>query len=107
MNQSRRELIGTVAGLTLAGCFSASVSAETTLARGALASNRTAGLFAPVPSSLHWPDIAMIGPNGAHHFSQLRGKYSLVPLWADWCPPCLNELGSSFRHGGHQSAHSG
>lgn len=41
------------------------------------------------------PDVAFTGPDGAERrFSDFRGKYLVLNVWAAWCPPCLAELPS-------------
>jgi thiol-disulfide isomerase/thioredoxin len=61
------------------------------IAHGALANNELAKAFEPVPNS-HLPDVMIVGQKGEFSTSILRGKTILMPLWAEWCSPCLSEL---------------
>jgi thiol-disulfide isomerase/thioredoxin len=33
-----------------------------------------------------------VGPNGERSMSELMGRTILMPLWAEWCTPCLSEI---------------
>jgi thiol-disulfide isomerase/thioredoxin len=39
------------------------------------------------------PDVTLIGPNGEQDvFDLIKGRTILMPLWAEWCTPCLSEI---------------
>ena len=59
---------------------------------GPLADNRVAQRFFTVPPFVI-PTTKLIGDDGPHQFSELTGKVRLVPIWAEWCTPCLIEAG--------------
>lgn len=60
------------------------------VAHGILADNLLAKAFEATTAEL--PDVTVIGPNGSRSISEFRGRTLLMPLWAEWCGPCLGEL---------------
>lgn len=61
------------------------------VARGVLAGNKLAQAFEVAPPNL--PDISVTGPNGDRNIHDvLQGRIVLMPIWAEWCAPCLTEL---------------
>jgi len=60
------------------------------IAHGVLANNPLAKAFEATTAQL--PDVTVVGPNGSRSISEFRGRTLLMPLWAEWCGPCLGEL---------------
>lgn len=60
------------------------------VAHGVLADNPLALLFEAAPAQL--PDIDVVGPNGTRGISEFKGRTLLMPVWAEWCAPCLSEI---------------
>jgi len=60
------------------------------IAHGALANNPLAKAFEDAPSRL--PGVALVGLDGEHSTAEFQGRTILMPLWAEWCQPCLGEL---------------
>jgi thiol-disulfide isomerase/thioredoxin len=61
------------------------------LAHGVLADNSLARAFEPSPRD-ELPSVSFWGPNGRVDFDEYKGRAILMPLWAEWCAPCLSEL---------------
>ncbi len=76
------------------------------VAHGALANNPLALAFEASPAQL--PDVLVLGPNGTRNISEFKGRTLLMPLWAEWCAPCLSELqdfaGLQKKHGNDKFA---
>ena len=86
---SRRTVLTGLAGLAAArSAFAADT--DSLVAHGILAQNPLAMAFESAPSEL--PDVMLTGPNGPRNISTLRGRTILMPLWAEWCAPCLEEI---------------
>jgi thiol-disulfide isomerase/thioredoxin len=64
--------------------------APSPVAHGILADNPLAQAFEAAPASL--PDVSILGPNGSRDISDFKGRTLIMPLWAEWCGPCLSEL---------------
>jgi thiol-disulfide isomerase/thioredoxin len=120
----RRPTLALVAAvaLVLAGCTASSGGdaapassgpAASTPTGGSAASDRAGGsayrippcpaLPHAVPSDL--PDLTLpcLGPGGAVNLADLRGKPTVLNIWAAWCPPCSKEmpvLGAGMRAAG-------
>lgn len=86
---NRRALLSGVAGFAMAGSAHAEDDASP-IAHGVLANNPLAKAFKPTPAKL--PDVLVISPSGSRQVTQLLGRTLLMPLWAEWCTPCLSEL---------------
>lgn len=55
-----------------------------------LAGNAIARTFQRV--SLPLPDVRLVDEHGAASLGGLRGRTTILSLWAEWCAPCLVEL---------------
>ena len=64
---------------------------ESPIAHGALAENPLAKAFEPVTTELPGVQLWTLG-NKTRHIDELKGRTLLMPLWAEWCPPCVSEL---------------
>lgn len=60
------------------------------VAHGILADNALAQAFEPELSDM--PDISVVGPSGRRPIRDIKGRAILMPLWAEWCAPCMSEL---------------
>jgi thiol-disulfide isomerase/thioredoxin len=94
VNLHRRTVLAGMAGLALAG--PSSVAADdapiSPVAHGALANNALALAFEP-PTRTELPDVTLIGGKDRElEISDLKGRTLLMPLWAEWCAPCLSEI---------------
>jgi thiol-disulfide isomerase/thioredoxin len=88
-NLDRRTVLAGLAGLAAVGP-AAAAEPDSPVAHGALANNPLALAFESARSEL--PDITLVGPNGERDISTLMGRTILMPLWAEWCAPCLSEI---------------
>jgi thiol-disulfide isomerase/thioredoxin len=87
----RRLLLGGLAGLTFVRPALADVAPDSPIAHGVLAKNPIAQTFVSAPDAL--PDIAVDTLDGTVPIgSLLKGRTVLMPVWAEWCVPCLIEL---------------
>jgi thiol-disulfide isomerase/thioredoxin len=86
---NRRAILSGAAGFAISGAVRADDNASP-VAHGILANNPLAKAFEPVNAKL--PDVALNGPNGSRSISEFKGRALLMPLWAEWCAPCLSEL---------------
>lgn len=91
---NRRTALAGMAGL-MAARPSLSHAATSPVATGALANNPLALKFESAPETL--PSVKITGPNGTRHIYDLKGRTLIMPIWAEWCPPCLAELGDFAR----------
>jgi thiol-disulfide isomerase/thioredoxin len=93
---SRRIVLAGMAGLAAARTSAAADTddelpvGDSPIAHGVLANNPLALAFESAPSTL--PDVNLWGPNGRSDISELKGRTILMPLWAEWCAPCLGEI---------------
>jgi len=71
---------------------------------GPLADNSVAKGFGLIPDLPGVPDISYDSAEGAKSFADLVGKVRILALWADWCPPCMEEMPElaalQAKHGG-------
>jgi thiol-disulfide isomerase/thioredoxin len=84
------------AGLGLLAAQPALAAVEKTkapspIAHGVLADNMLAKAFEPVATELPGVHLWTLG-NRKKHIDDLKGHTILMPLWAEWCPPCISEL---------------
>jgi thiol-disulfide isomerase/thioredoxin len=70
--------------------FAADDDNASPIAHGVLAGNSLAKAFEPSPHQL--PDIYVTGPDGDRRLSDFKGKTILMPLWTEWCAPCIQEI---------------
>jgi thiol-disulfide isomerase/thioredoxin len=89
----RRRVLAGIAGV--AALPSVARAAPSPIARGALAKNPLALAFESAPESL--PGVLITGPSGTRNISEFKGRTLVMPIWAEWCPPCLAELGDFAR----------
>ncbi|HEY0107925.1 MAG TPA: TlpA disulfide reductase family protein [Rhizomicrobium sp.] len=87
---SRRGVLAGLVALAAPLPARAADTADSPIAHGILAQNKLAQAFRPTLDSL--PDVTLIGPNGERDISALKGRTLLMPLWAEWCAPCLGEI---------------
>jgi thiol-disulfide isomerase/thioredoxin len=92
MLTDRRTVLAGIAGLAIGG--SATAQPDSPVAHGVLANNALALDFIAAPSL---PSVTLVGLDGEHLISDFKGKTILMPLWAEWCTPCLSELGDFAR----------
>jgi len=59
---------------------------------GELAENHIAKSFGRITDLAQPLAITYDTAGGPKAFTDLTGKIRLLALWAEWCPPCLNEL---------------
>jgi thiol-disulfide isomerase/thioredoxin len=58
-----------------------------------LRGNALASLFRKPKAPVVLPPVRLLGREGAHSLSELKGKTRIVSLWSEWCAPCLAEAG--------------
>ncbi|HWA30803.1 MAG TPA: TlpA disulfide reductase family protein [Rhizomicrobium sp.] len=88
MTPSRRAVL---AGLgAIAAARPANADSPSPIAHGVLADNPLAMAFEDAPARL--PGVALVGLDGSHSTAEFTGRTILMPLWAEWCQPCLGEL---------------
>jgi thiol-disulfide isomerase/thioredoxin len=85
----RRTTILGMAGLALAGPALGD-EPESPIAHGILEKNALALKFEKARSEL--PDVRIVGPNGDWDIASQKGRTILMPIWAEWCAPCLSEI---------------
>jgi len=94
LNLHRRTVLAGMAGLAFAGSSNAIAddTPASPVAQGILANNALALAFEP-PTRTELPDVTLIGGKDRElEISDLKGRTLLMPLWAEWCAPCLSEL---------------
>ncbi|HEY4112453.1 MAG TPA: TlpA disulfide reductase family protein [Rhizomicrobium sp.] len=89
MMLDRRTVLAGFASLAAPG-IAAAEDANSPIAHGLLAQNPLAQAFESAPHDL--PDVTLYGPKGPRSISTILGRTILMPLWAEWCGPCLEEL---------------
>lgn len=85
---SRRVVLAGMAAMAAARPAFADTASP--IARGVLANNPLALAFEDAPSRL--PGVSLLGLDGKHTTAEFTGRTILMPLWAEWCQPCLGEL---------------
>lgn len=91
MNWHRRAMMAGLLGVSAAGPARAE-DTDSPIAHGLLANNEIAKAFRK-PQSADLPDVQVLGPDGTVGVRDLlKGRTVLMPLWAEWCAPCLSEL---------------
>jgi thiol-disulfide isomerase/thioredoxin len=91
---TRRGVLTGAAALAVAGSARAETpSAPSPIAHGALANNPLAQAF-EAASQTTLPVVPVVGPNRSRSILDAlpKGKTILMPLWAEWCTPCLSEI---------------
>ena len=88
MIDRRAVMLGLGAGLASPPALAADEVSP--LAHGILANNALAKAFEKSRRDL--PDVTLIGPYGEFGTDTLKGRTILMPLWAEWCAPCLSEI---------------
>jgi len=90
----RRAAVLGLAGLTVSAAHADDKPSSSPIAHGVLAENSLAQKFESVSTEL--PGIALWGPNGKRDIEDLlkeqKGRTILMPLWAEWCAPCMSEI---------------
>jgi len=86
----RRAAVLGLAGLSISGAY-ADDKPTSPIAHGVLAENSLAQKFEPSPES-ELPSVYVWGPQGTRRISDLKGRTLLMPLWAEWCAPCMSEI---------------
>ena len=89
MKLDRRTMLAGLAGL-LGGSHAFAQDNDLPVAHGRLANNALALKFQKARPDL--PDVNLVGPKGEFGIDKLKGRTILMPLWAEWCTPCLSEL---------------
>ena len=92
MTRTRRDIVAAGAAMVATIAGRASAASVKVFYDGPLAGNRVAQRFYTVPPFV-MPTTKLIGDDGTHVFGELTGKVRLVPIWAEWCTPCLIEAG--------------
>ncbi|HWD28804.1 MAG TPA: TlpA disulfide reductase family protein [Rhizomicrobium sp.] len=91
---NRRALLGGLAGLAAAGAApdAARADDDSPIATGVLKDNALAKAFTASPvDSL--PNVRLDTPNGPFDIADiLQGRTVLMPVFAEWCVPCLIEI---------------
>jgi thiol-disulfide isomerase/thioredoxin len=91
MSLHRRAVVAGMVGLSAVRAAHAAEK-ESPIAHGFLAKNEIAKAFEEAPSS-ELPDVEVLGPAGVMKVRDLiKGRTVLMPLWAEWCAPCLSEI---------------
>lgn len=89
MHSRRAVLTGMAAMATPA--FGPAFAEDSPIAHGALAGNSLACAFEKPPTST-LPDVTLVGLDGELSIDHWKGRTILMPLWAEWCAPCMSEL---------------
>jgi thiol-disulfide isomerase/thioredoxin len=80
-----------MAALAARPSFADDAAPDSPVAHGVLAKNPLAQAFEKTRPEL--PDIQVTGPDGDRALADvIKGRTVLMPIWAEWCAPCLMEL---------------
>jgi thiol-disulfide isomerase/thioredoxin len=85
----RRTMLAGLAALAATRAAGAAPSPRPLFAGTPLAGNFMASMFQRMDLPL--PAIPLVGEHGAMSLPQLRGRTTILTLWAEWCAPCLLE----------------
>jgi thiol-disulfide isomerase/thioredoxin len=89
---SRRAAISGAVAVTASLATPAAGADDSPVAHGLLLNNKVAKAFHAAPRDT-LPDVEVVGPDGVHKLADLiKGRTVVMPLWAEWCAPCLSEL---------------
>jgi thiol-disulfide isomerase/thioredoxin len=90
---SRRSAMTGIASIaTAAAVPSVATAAESPVAYGILTNNRLAQAFEKAPTDV-LPNVDVLCLDGVRPIAELiKGRTVLMPLWAEWCAPCLSEI---------------
>jgi thiol-disulfide isomerase/thioredoxin len=95
---NRRTAVLGLTGLMMSAAY-ADDKQVSPVAHGILAENSLAQKFESVNTEL--PSVDLWGPDGirdiADFLADLKGRTILMPLWAEWCAPCMSEI-PDFAH---------
>ena len=87
----RRKVLAALAALAAPLPAHADDDTQSPIAHGVLAKNTIARAFESAPESL--PDVMLETPDGEVAIADvLKGRTVLMPVWAEWCVPCLIEI---------------
>jgi thiol-disulfide isomerase/thioredoxin len=86
--QTRRTVL---AGLAALAAPVPARADDSPIAHGVLADNPLARAFEKPPTRT-LPDVPLVGLDGTFSIERWRGRTVLMPLWAEWCAPCMSEL---------------
>lgn len=91
IHPDRRLVIAGLAGLGLPWAARADDAPASPVAHGALEKNALAQAFIAAPSTL--PGVTLDTLDGEVALRDaLKGRTVLMPIWAEWCVPCLIEI---------------
>src|SRR4051812_5683286 len=85
----RRTMLAGLVALAGTRAVGAAPSSQPLFDGTPFASNMVARSFEG--ASLALPPVAVIGEQGAMSLRKLRGRTTILSLWAEWCVPCLLE----------------
>jgi len=89
----RRGAVLGLTSLTISPAYAAEAPTSP-IAHGILAENSLAQKFESANTG--FPGVYLWGPNGGrdieNFLAELKGRTILMPLWAEWCAPCISEI---------------
>jgi thiol-disulfide isomerase/thioredoxin len=86
----RRTVLGGIAAVAVSGVARAVPQPRPLFQRTPFATNAVARRFDRVDFPL--PPIELLGAHGPVSLRTLRGRTTILALWAEWCAPCLIDL---------------
>jgi thiol-disulfide isomerase/thioredoxin len=93
---NRRAVLAGIAALAARPSFAEDPPPASPVAHGVLARNPIALKFERAPYNL--PHVEITGPDGDRALADIiKGRTVLMPIWAEWCAPCLTELSDFAR----------